>query len=451
MKEIVAKQRAYFSLNGALNLEKRREILFKLKHILQNNEESLYEAINRDFGKSKFDTFATELAIIFKEIDFYTSHLTRLTRPVKVRSNLATLPGSSYVIHEPLGVVLVIGAWNYPYQLSLAPAIAAIAAGNTCVIKPSELPLNTAQIMATLINENFAEEVLRVVLGGVSETSALLEQRFDKIFFTGSPRVGKIVYQAAAKHLTPVTLELGGKSPVIVSPSANIDVAAKRIVWGKFLNAGQTCIAPDYMLVHKSVEEKMIEAMIDRIKEFNYHDSAPHYTQIIDRRNTERLLGYLDKSKIVFGGRVDLENRFVEPTLMRGITYDDAVMQEEIFGPILPIISYGDFNEMMARLRQQEKPLAAYLFTRNRKEKELFTEKLSFGGGCINDVVMHIANEHLPFGGVGNSGIGSYHGDEGFRTFSHQKSLLYKPTWGEPNIKYPPYSESKLAWIRRLL
>jgi len=451
MKEAVATQRAFFNKNGALSLELRKDVLFKLKSILQNNDEALYAAIYADFGKSKFDTFATELGIIYKEIDFYTSNLVRLTRPVKVRTNLATLPGSSYVIHEPLGVILVIGAWNYPYQLSLAPAIAAIAAGNTCVIKPSELPANTANIMAKLINENFSPEILHVVLGGVAETTALLDQRFDKMFFTGSPRVGKIVYQAAAKHLTPVTLELGGKSPAIVAPSANIAVAAKRIIWGKFLNAGQTCIAPDYLLVHESIEEKMITAMIEKIKEFNYHQNAPHYTQIIDKRNTERLLGFIDRNKIAFGGNVDVENRFIEPTLMRDVTYDDAVMQEEIFGPILPIITYRDFNDMLARVRREEKPLAAYLFTDDRKEKEIFKEKLSFGGGCINDVVMHIANENLPFGGVGNSGIGSYHGDQGFRTFSHQKSILSKPTWGEPNIKYPPYTASKLAWIKRLI
>lgn len=451
MKEVVETQRAFFNKNGALSLELRKDVLFKLKSILQSNEEALYAAINADFGKSKFDTFATELGIVYKEIDFYTSNLARLTRPVKVRTNLATLPGSSYIIHEPLGVILVIGAWNYPYQLSLAPAIAAIAAGNTCLIKPSELPANTAKIMATLINENFSPEILHVVLGGVAETTVLLDQRFDKIFFTGSPRVGKIVYQAAAKHLTPVTLELGGKSPAIVAPSANIAVAAKRIVWGKFLNAGQTCIAPDYLLVHESIEEKMITAMIEKIKEFNYHQNAPHYTQIIDKRNTERLLGFIDRNKIAFGGNVDVENRFIEPTLMRDVTYDDAVMQEEIFGPILPVITYRDFNDMLARIRREEKPLAAYLFTDDKKEKDIFTQKLSFGGGCINDVVMHIANENLPFGGVGNSGIGSYHGDQGFRTFSHQKSILSKPTWGEPNIKYPPYTASKLAWIKRLI
>jgi aldehyde dehydrogenase (NAD+) len=451
MKEIVDKQRSFFSMNGALNLELRKDILFKLKSVLQSNEEALYDAIHKDFAKSKFDTFATELAIIYKEIDFYTSNLARLTKPVKVRTNLATLPGSSYIIHEPLGVILVIGAWNYPYQLSLAPAIAAIAAGNTCIIKPSELPANTATLMKKIINENFAPEILHVVTGGIPETTDLLDQRFDKIFFTGSPKVGKIVYQAAAKHLTPVTLELGGKSPAIVAPSANIAVAAKRIVWGKFLNAGQTCIAPDYLLVHESIEEKVIAAMIEKIKEFNYQPNADHYTKIIDKRNTERLLGFIDRNKIAFGGHADVENRFIEPTLLRDVTYDDAVMQEEIFGPILPIITYRDFNDMLARVRREEKPLAAYLFTDDRKEKEIFKEKLSFGGGCINDVVMHIANENLPFGGVGNSGIGSYHGDDGFRTFSHQKSLLSKPTWGEPNIKYPPYTASKLAWIKRLI
>lgn len=451
MNAILKKQRCYFRSLYTRDLNFRKEHLIRLKAVLQENENALFEAIHADFGKSPFDTYATELAIIYKDIDYYIKHLDCLAQPKKVRTNLANLPGSSYIISEPLGNTLVIGAWNYPYQLSIAPAVAAIAAGNTCIIKPSELPANTARVMAQLINTNFPAELLYVVEGGVEATSALLEERFDKIFFTGSPRVGRIVYEAAAKHLTPVTLELGGKSPVIVTKKANIEVAAKRIVWGKFLNAGQTCIAPDYILVEESVEENLILALIEKIKEFNYTENASHYTKIINDRNTERLIGLIDSSKIVHGGGYNKEHRYIEPTIMRGVSREDAIMQEEIFGPLLPVLTFTKLDEALLSIRLDEKPLAAYLFSNDHNEQELFTSTISFGGGCINDVVMHIANEHLPFGGVGQSGMGSYHGEQGFHTFSHQKSMLKKAIWGEPNLKYPPYSEGKLSWIKRLI
>jgi aldehyde dehydrogenase (NAD+) len=451
MNAILKKQRCYFRSLYTRDLTFRKEHLRRLKAVLQENENALFEAIQTDFGKSTFDTYTTELAIIYKDIDFYIKNLDRLAQPKKVHTNLANQPGSSYIISEPLGNTLVIGAWNYPYQLSIAPAVAAIAAGNTCIIKPSELPANTARVMAQLINTNFPAELLYVAEGGVEATTALLEERFDKIFFTGSPRVGRIVYEAAAKHLTPVTLELGGKSPVIVTKNANIEVAAKRIVWGKFLNAGQTCIAPDYVLVEESVEEKLIQALIEKIKAFNYTENASHYTKIINDRNTERLIGLIDSSKIAHGGGYNKERRFIEPTIMRGVSREDAIMQEEIFGPILPVLTFSQLDEALLSIRSEEKPLSAYLFSNDHHEQELFTSTISFGGGCINDVVMHIANEHLPFGGVGQSGLGSYHGEQGFRTFSHQKSMLKKATWGEPNLKYPPYSEGKLSWIKRLI
>lgn len=451
MNAILKKQRCYFRSLYTRDLAFRKDHLRNLKQLLQSNEAALHEAIHADFGKSAFDNYATELAIIYKDIDFYLKHLDRLAQPKKVRTNLANLPGSSYIISEPLGNTLIIGAWNYPYQLSLAPAVAAIAAGNTCIIKPSELPANTARLMAKLINSAFPAELIYVVEGGVEETTALLQERFDKIFFTGSPRVGRIVYEAAAKNLTPVTLELGGKSPVIVTKNAQIEIAAKRIVWGKFLNAGQTCIAPDYILVEKDVEEKLIQALIEKIKAFNYSEDASHYTKIINAHHTERLIGLIDPSKVAFGGQFNKELRYIEPTILRDVTREDAIMQEEIFGPILPIMSYTKLDEALLSIRLDEKPLAAYLFSDDQNEQALFMSNISFGGGCINDVVMHIANEYLPFGGVGQSGIGSYHGDQGFATFSHQKSVLKKATWGEPNLKYPPYSSSKLGWIKRLL
>ena len=448
---IVNSQRKFFKSHATLDIEYRKNALRKLKAVLQSNERMLHDAIYADFGKSEFDNYATELGILYKDINYYISKIGSLSAPQRVRTNLANLPGSSYIYQDPYGCTLVIGAWNYPYQLSIGPAIAAIAAGNTCIIKPSELPENTMKVMASLINENFPPEYLHVVTGGVDETTQLLQEKFDKIFFTGSTRVGKIVYEAAAKNLTPVTLELGGKSPVIITKSANLEVAAKRIVWGKFLNGGQTCIAPDYLLIDESIKEKFIALLLEKIKESNYSDGAPHFTRIINKRNFDRLKNMIDTSKVIYGGSSNENTLHIEPTVMTGVTWDDNVMQEEIFGPLLPIISFKKFSEAIETILEKDKPLSAYLFSNDANEKDQFTTKISFGGGCINDVIMHIANEHLPFGGVGNSGIGNYHGKHGFQCFSHQKSILKKPTWGEPNLKYPPYTASKLAWIKRLL
>jgi len=448
---IVASHRTFFKSHATLDIEYRKNALRKLKDILKSNEQLLHDAIYADFGKSEFDNYATELGILYNEINYYVSKIDSLSAPQRVRTNLANLPARSFIYHDPYGCTLVIGAWNYPYLLSLSPAIAAIAAGNTCIIKPSELPENTMKVMTSLINENFPAEYLHVVEGGVEETTQLLKEKFDKIFFTGSTRVGKIVYEAAAKNLTPVTLELGGKSPVIVCQSANLEIAAKRIVWGKFLNSGQTCIAPDYILVEESIKEKFTALLLEKIKSSNYSEGAPHFTRIINRNNFDRLSNMIDPSKVIYGGSKNEKTLHIEPTVMTDVTWDDKVMQEEIFGPLLPILSFKKFNDAIATILEKEKPLSAYLFSNDAHEKDQFTKQLSFGGGCINDVIMHIANEHLPFGGVGNSGIGNYHGKYGFQCFSHQKSILKKPTWGEPNLKYPPYTSAKLGWIKRLL
>ena len=411
----------------------------------------MYEAIYKDFGKSKFDTFTTEISFVLKEIEFYLKNLTSLSSPKKVRTNLANQVGSSKIYSEPLGNTLVIGAWNYPYQLSLSPLIAAVAAGNTCILKPSEVAENSMKAMAKIINENFPREYLFAVEGGVEEITGILELKFDKIFFTGSTKVGKIVYEAAAKNLTPVTLELGGKSPAIVAASANLEVAARRIVWGKFLNAGQTCVAPDYILVDERVKDSLVTSLKKYIQKFSYNADSEQYTQIINDKNLERLIKMIDPENVFYGGNFDAKKRFIEPTILQNVTWEDSVMQEEIFGPILPVLTYKNFNEALLQISKHEKPLAAYLFTNNSEEKDLFTTRISFGGGCINDVVMHLSNDHLPFGGVGNSGIGNYHGKFGFDTFSHQKAILERATWGEPDLKYPPYSEKKLSWIKRVL
>ena len=450
-QNILSDQRNLFNSQKTKNLKFRKMYLEKLKEVLLKNEELLYDSIYKDFGKSKFDTFTTEISFVLKDIDYFLKNLNSLAKPKKVRTNLANQLGSSKIYPEPLGCTLVIGAWNYPYQLSLSPVVAALAAGNTCILKPSEIAENTMKAMAKIINENFPKDYFYVAEGGIEETTEILKLKFDKIFFTGSPKVGQIIYEAAAKHLTPVTLELGGKSPAIVTSSANFEVAAKRIVWGKFLNAGQTCVAPDYILVDEKVKDSFLDSLQSYIQKFNYHSESENYTQIINQRNFDRLVNLIDQEKVYFGGKTDAAKRYIEPTIMHDVTWNDKVMQEEIFGPILPVLTFKNFNEALLQIAAYEKPLSAYLFSDNSEEKEEFTSKISFGGGCINDVVMHLSNDYLPFGGVGNSGIGNYHGKYGFDAFSHQKAVLDRATWGEPDLKYPPYTDNKLNWIKKLL
>ena len=449
--DILQQQKTFFNTHATKDLDFRKAQLQKLKKLVKSNEKLLYDAIYQDFGKSEFETFGTEISFVYKDIDYYLKNLKSFAKPKSVLTNIVNQMGSSKIVFEPLGNCLVIGAWNYPYQLTLTPVIAAIAAGNTCVIKPSELPENTMKAMAKLINENFDAQFLYVVEGGVEETTAILKLRFDKIFFTGSPRVGKIVYKAAAEHLTPVTLELGGKSPAFVTEKADLQIAAKRIVWGKFINAGQTCVAPDYLYVAENIKAKFLKVLIEEIKKRNYTDNVDHYCKIINERNFDRLEKMIDHKKVVFGGETNREKRYISPTVLDHVTWEDAVMQEEIFGPILPILTYKNLETAMQTVVEGEKPLSAYLFSNDAKEQELFTEKLSFGGGCINDTLMHLSNDRLPFGGVGNSGIGHYHGKFGFEAFSHQKAILKKSNYLEPELKYPPYSDAKLNILKKLL
>jgi aldehyde dehydrogenase (NAD+) len=449
--DLLANQRQYFKAQHTKTLAARKTPLQRFKQLLQENEAKIYAAVHADFQKSEHEAFLTEWAILIKDIDEALGALPKWMKAQKVRTNLVNLPGKSYVVPEPLGVCLVIGAWNYPIQLSFAPAIAALAAGNTVILKPSELAANSAQCMAELVAQYFDPQLFTVVLGGVAETTALLQERFDKIFFTGSPAVGRIVYQAAAKHLTPVTLELGGKSPAILTPSADLPTAIKRLVWAKFLNAGQTCIAPDYVFVHDSIYRECLVLLRQEIEKNQYKVGNKNYVQIINERNLARLEQLLDKDKIAFGGQIDREKRTISPTLLKDVRFDDAIMQEEIFGPILPLISYTQFDTVLGYIQDHEKPLSAYLFSNDKAEQSAWLGQLSFGGGCINDAIMHITNPNLPFGGVGQSGTGSYHGKAGFDTFSHRKSVFEKPRLFEVPLKYPPYTTTKMGWIKRLL
>jgi aldehyde dehydrogenase (NAD+) len=350
-----------------------------------------------------------------------------------------------------LGVTLVIGAWNYPFQLSLLPAIASIGAGNTVMLKPSEIASECSRVMAQLINNNFPSAYFKVIEGGVAETTALLEQRFDKIFFTGSTAVGKIVYQAAAKNLTPVTLELGGKSPAIILADCNLKITVKRLVWAKFLNAGQTCIAPDYVLVPKKLEQQFLALLKAELESQQFSIQNENYVQIINPKNLNRLAALLDKEKIYYGGKYNEQTRVFEPTIMHQVNFEDKVMQEEIFGPIVPVISYTELDDVIAKIKSGEKPLSCYIFTSNNETKNKLLNEISFGSGAINEAIMQIANSNLPFGGVGYSGMGAYHGQNGFRCFSHYKSILEKNTWIEPPLKYFPHTNGKLKFIKWMM
>ena len=451
IQTIVEKQRAYFNSHATRELTFRKGLLKKLASILKAHESALTSAIHADFHKSEFDTYTTEFALLYSDISETLKELDNWARPKRVRTNLMNLPGKSTIYREPYGVCFVIGAWNYPFQLTLAPAIAALAAGNTVIIKASELPSQSAQALAKMINSNFDSGILHVVEGGGDVTQAVINAKMDYIFFTGSVRVGRIIYEAAAKHLTPVTLELGGKSPAIIDESADLKTTVKRLVWGKFLNAGQTCIAPDYVYVHRSLYDAFLTEMKKQIEANRYALENNNYVQIINEQHFNRLKELIPTENVFFGGEMDEQNRFIAPTLLTNVKWQDPVMQEEIFGPILPVFTYTEVEEVIRAIQVHPKPLALYLFSRKSSVKKRIVNELSFGGGAINDTIMHITNSHLPFGGVGNSGIGSYHGEAGFKTFSHEKSVFEKPLWGEPNIKFPPYSSTKLKWIKRLL
>ncbi len=448
---IIENQRTFFNSNKTKSIDFRIQQLKTLESAIKKNEQKLIDAIYLDFKKSEFDTYTTELALVYTDIREAIKKIKKWSKIKRVSTNLVNFPAKSYIIPEPLGVSLIIGAWNYPYQLSFAPTVAAIAAGCTIVLKPSELPQNTSKVIAQIITENFDSNYFKVIEGGIKETTAVLEQKFDKIFFTGSVTVGKIVYQAAAKNLTPVTLELGGKSPAFITEKCNLKMTVKRLVWAKFINSGQTCIAPDYVLVHKSIKQEFLKELKNEIIKSKFSFENGNYIQIINERNMNRLASLIDTNKVYFGGEYNLETRYFEPTILNDITFNDKVMQEEIFGPILPIIEYSQLSEVIAKVKELPKPLSCYLFTSDKKIKKQILSEISFGGGAVNESIMHISNSKLPFGGVGDSGIGNYHGEAGFKAFSHYKSILDKPTWLEFNLKYFPHTTFKLSLIKKIL
>ena len=451
MKQLVSLQRNYFNSNATKPVAFRLTQLNKLKDILESNEDLLQEAVHQDIGKGTFETFLTEFYFVHDELKTAIKDLQEWARVKPIDTNLLNAPAKSYVIPEPLGVSLVIAPWNYPFQLSLGPVVAAIAAGCTIVLKPSELTANCSRLLAKMITENFDREYFAVVQGGIPETTELLAQKFDVIFFTGSVPVGRVVYEAAAKHLTPVVLELGGKSPAIVAADSNLDIAVRRLIWAKFVNAGQTCIAPDYVCVHRSVEQQFLETVAGEIKKADYKLENGNYVNIINERNASRVAGLIDANKVYLGGTCDIKKRFIAPTVMTNVSWDDKVMQEEIFGPVLPVMAYEDLDEVIRQIKERPKPLALYLFTQDERIKEKVLQEVSFGGGCVNEAVMHIANGDLPFGGVGDSGTGNYHGEAGFRAFSHFKSILDKEVTPDPDVKYSPHTEEKLKLLKSIV
>lgn len=445
-------QKDRFNSNETKDVSFRISQLKKLKSLIKENEQPLFDAIYKDFGKSDFETFITEIGLIYDELNTLIKKTKKWSRPKRVKAGLTNVTSRAYIMPEPLGVTCVIGASNYPYMLSLIPSFSALAAGNTVILKPSELAGQTAKAMSTLINTNFPPDYFHVVEGGVPETTSLLQLPFDKIFFTGSTRVGKIVYEAAAKNLTPVTLELGGKSPTFVFADCPIEMTAQRIVWGKFLNAGQTCVAPDYLLVEKSIESKFINAL-KRQLDIQHQAAAElpeNYVRIITKKQFDQLKDLIDPEKVCYGGEVLPEKQIITPTLLTDVTFDDEIMKREIFGPILPILTFDHLDDVLPKVKAMPKPLACYIYTRNNhKIKHILTD-LSFGGGCINDNLVHLSAPGLPFGGVGHSGMGSYHGKAGFDTFSHYKSILHNNYLFEPPFKYPPYTKVKWRIFRWL-
>ena len=447
-------QHNFYFTGTTKELSFRVEMLERLKNAIKEKENEIHEALLKDLGKSAFESYVTEVGFVQSSISYMIKNLESWMEPEEVKTPLHLQPAKSFIVSEPYGSVLIIGPFNYPFQLVMDPLVGAITAGNCAIVKPSEAAPHTASVIKSILTEIYPPDYVRVVEGGIEETSALIHAPFDYIFFTGSAKVGKVVMKAASERLTPITLELGGKSPAIVDQTANLRIAAERIVWGKFVNNGQTCVAPDYALVHEDVKKQFMKEMVSVIKEFYGNDIAksPDYGRLIHDKHFDRLAKMLnmEKNHVYFGGEVNREDLYMSPTLLDGVSWNSPSMEEEIFGPILPVIGYQNLGEAIHQIRKLPKPLAAYLFTENDMAQRYFLENLSFGGGCINDTISHVANIHLPFGGVGNSGMNAYHGKASFDLFSHKKSVMKKNTKIPMRIVFPPYG-NKLSLIKKLL
>jgi len=449
--ELAKNQRSFFETHATKTYDFRINQLKKLKKAIDTYENEIIEALRKDLNKPEFEAYATEIGIIYDEINFSINNLSDWMQKQEVNTPLLHFPSESFIVNEPLGVVLIIAPWNYPFQLTIGPLIGAIAAGNCAILKPSEFTPNTSALLSKIIAENFNQNYIALVEGeGHTIIPNLMENFvFDHVFFTGSTAVGKNIAQLAAKNLVPTTLELGGKSPAIIHEDANLKVAAKRIIWGKFINAGQTCVAPDYLLIHKNIKAEFVQLLKTEIAELSLE--SKNFTKIINQKRFNVLKTYLTEGNIIIGGEMDEKVLYISPTLIENLDKNAKVMQDEIFGPILPIFSYENLIEVFEFIQTHKNPLALYLFTNNEKTEEEILTKIPFGGGCINNTLIHLGNPELPFGGRGNSGMGSYHGKFGFNVFSHQKAIIKTSTWLDPSIKYPPYSELKTKLIKMVM
>lgn len=453
ISNVVKKQREFFFTGKTKNIDFRIKSLEKLENSIRKYQDTIEQALKKDLNKSELESYMTEIGMVLSDLNFVKKRLKKWSKDEKVLTPLSQFHSRSFITKEPYGVTLIISPWNYPFLLCIQPLIGAIAAGNTAILKVSEDSIYTSDVVYQMIKDTFSDEYVTVIRGDKEIATELLNQKFDYIFFTGGPNVGKIVMEKASRNLTPVTLELGGKSPCIVEESANLKVAAKRIVFGKYLNSGQTCVAPDYLLLQESIKEEFIQDLKEAILIFYTNDpiSNADYSRIINEKNFDRLKNLMKGEKIIYGGDTDRESLKIEPTLLDKITLDSPIMQEEIFGPILPIITFNDIKEAEDIILQMEKPLALYLFTQNKKIEKEILKNISFGGGCINDTVMQLVSSRMPFGGVGGSGMGSYHGKYSFDTFTHKKSIIKKYTWIDLPIRYLPYDEFKMKLIKLFL
>lgn len=454
VENMIAAQRSFYFSGATKNIEFRKAQLLKLKATIQKYEKDITAALKLDLNKSEFEAYATEIGIVLDSITHMVKNIDEWAMPIAVKTPVHFQPGKSYIVRDPYGTVLIIGPFNYPFQLVMEPLLGAIIGGNTAIIKPSEATVHTTKIIKQIIAETFEENYIHVVEGEKDEVEALIHASFDFIFFTGSVATGKVIMRAAADRLTPIVLELGGKSPAIVDQTANLQVAAKRIVWGKFTNNGQTCVAPDYVLVHSSVYKKFMKILKQTITAFYGENpqQSDDYGRIVHVRHFDKLNTILEAEaeRITFGGTADREDLYIAPTIVEGAGWDSKVMEDEIFGPILPIMAYNDLANAIHAIRRLPKPLAAYLFTENDNAREYFLQELPFGGGCINDIMAHVGNTHLPFGGVGPSGMGAYHGEASFECFTHPKSILQRSTKLATNLLFPPYKQ-KVKLIRRVM
>ncbi len=452
ISQLLQQQKDFFKTQKTKDVEFIKSCLIRLKNEVIKREDDILQALYNDFKKPKFEGIMTETALVLHDIDLFIKKIKKWSKPKRVRPNLLNFPSSAKIYNEPYGSVLIISPWNYPYQLALSPLIGAVSAGNSVVLKPSELTPNTSKILKEIITAVFEPKHVAVVEGGIPIAQELLAQRWDYIFFTGSVPVGKIVYQSASKHLTPVTLELGGKNPCIIDETANLKLTAKRLVWGKFLNAGQTCIAPDYLLVHKSVKNKFIEVFKSELEQCygKNPQKSEDFTRIINEKNFDRLAKMLENEKILIGGITNKSDLYISPTLIDEPSLDSEVMKDEIFGSILAVISYENEDDIHKIITKYEKPLAFYVFSEQKKFAEKLIQKYSFGGGVINDTIIHFTNEKLPFGGVGHSGIGAYHGKQTFDLFTHKKGVVKRGTWFELPARFAPYKE-KSTMIKKMI